>query len=829
MKRFIKTALTVVLAAAAVSCVKEIEPQKENINGTIDLTITGAINGYTPQEETKAEAQTVVRIMWKGDETVYVFDGTECLGSLTASIEGTDGTYAKLSGTISATQATTLTFVYSPQFSETPDVTEGGKISLDLSVQDDEEVPFLIYATMPTAQAPASFTNEVVQFNLATSVFKCNCAGLGEDGEISKAAINGVNTKCELTLSDSGAPEVSGTTPGTITRTAGFTQADQRAIFSVALPKTDESAQDRTIEVTKGVRIFTASYPKNAFDVSKSFNSVFALEAVPYSAIPFTITSTGSTTVAIKQNKNPESILLEYKKGSSDWTAYYIGSEIELADGESLQFRAGEGGNATFSKDDRNYYSIFVSGDGTISASGNIMSLLDSSLGETNLEKFMFNSLFLECSKLTDASNLVFPATNLAEGCYSMMFAACTSLTTAPALPATNLAEGCYSMMFAVCTSLTAAPALPATELAEGCYQQMFWRCSGLTSAPALPATTLAESCYQQMFEECTNLTTVPILPATTLAANCYVGMFANSGLTIAPTLPATILADNCYASMFLSTNLTAAPTLPATELADNCYFQMFKKCTSLTVFPTLPATTLTESCYESMFEDCTGLTTAPALPATTLAEHCYDSMFSGCTGLNTAPALPATNLAKYCYNQMFYECSALTTAPSLPATTLADDCYYGMFAYSGLTSAPDLPATTLAEYCYQDMFNTCTNLATAPEILPATNLEMRCYCQMFSGCTSLTHAPVLPATTLKDSCYDQMFANCSKLNYVKALFTNAPSSDYMNCWLMSVASEGKFVSSTDATWQETIERGSNTIPIGWTIEKESSSSPETE
>ena len=791
MKRFIKTALTVVLAAAAVSCAKEIEPQKENINGTIDLTITGAINGYTPQEETKAEAQTVVRIMWKGDETVYVFDGTECLGSLTASIEGTDGTYAKLSGTISATQATTLTFVYSPQFSEAPDVTEGGKISLDLSTQNGEEVPFLIYATLPTAQAPTSFSNEVVQFNLATSVFKCNCAGLGEDGEISQAAINGVNTKCELALSASGAPTVNGTTPGTITRTDGFTKADQRAIFSVALPKTAASEAGRTIEVAKGGRTFTASYPNRAFDVSKSFNSVFALEAVPYSAIPFTITSTGSTKVAIKQKKSPGSILLEYKKGSSDWADYTIDSEIELADGESLQFRAGEGGNATFSKDDRNYYYVSVSGEGTVSASGNIMSLLDSRFERTGLEDYMFNSFFIKCDKLTDASSLALPAPTLADNCYYGMFGECTELTTAPELPATKLAEMCYSMMFYECTSLTLAPTLPAPTLADNCYNGMFAMCtelttapelpattladycynnmflgSGLTSAPTLPATELAESCYQEMFEGCSNLTAAPELPANSLDIMCYAGMFASSGLNSAPALPATELAERCYVGMFSGcTDLATTPALPATSLAEGCYSSMFSE-SGLATAPALPATTLTESCYESMFEDCTGLTTAPALPATTLAEHCYDSMFSGCTGLNTAPALPATNLAKYCYNQMFYECSALTTAPSLPATTLADDCYYGMFAYSGLTSAPDLPATTLAEYCYQDMFNTCTNLATAPEILPATNLEMRCYCQMFSGCTSLTQAPVLPATTLKGSCYDQMFAYCSKLNY---------------------------------------------------------------
>ena len=51
---------------------------------------------------------------------------------------------------------------------------------------------------------------------------------------------------------------------------------------------------------------------------------------------PFTITSTGSTSVAITKSGSPEDIILEYKKGTGDWTSYSIGSTIGLTDGESL-------------------------------------------------------------------------------------------------------------------------------------------------------------------------------------------------------------------------------------------------------------------------------------------------------------------------------------------------------------------------------------------------------------------------------------------------------------------------------------------------------------
>jgi hypothetical protein len=85
----------------------------------------------------------------------------------------------------------------------------------------------------------------------------------------------------------------------------------------------------------------------------------------------------------------------------------------------------------------------------------------------------------------------------------------------------------------------------------------------------------------------------------------------------------------------------------------------------------------------------------------------------------------------------------------------------------------------------------------------------------MFSVCTSLENAPVLPATTLVSSCYNYMFSGCSKLNYVKALFTTAPSSDYTRDWLNRVASSGTFVKNAAATWNVV---GASGVPEGWTV-----------
>ena len=253
---------------------------------------------------------------------------------------------------------------------------------------------------------------------------------------------------------------------------------------------------------------------------------------------------------------------------------------------------------------------------------GNIMSLLhgDDFVGQTDLtgRHYAFNKLFYNCINIVDASNLILPATTLANYCCQGMFYGCTSLTTAPkVLPATTAdSTSCYDHMFYGCTSLTTAPELSATTLGFRCYYHMFDGCTSLTTAPELSATRLDYECCSYMFRGCTSLVE-------------------------APKLPATKLANYCYSQMFYGcTSLVEAPELPATILADHCYYHMFDGCTSLVEAPKLPATKLVNECYSHMFYGCTSLTTAPKLPATTLVERCYESMFNGCRKLTNITML---------------------------------------------------------------------------------------------------------------------------------------------------------------------------------------------
>ena len=299
-------------------------------------------------------------------------------------------------------------------------------------------------------------------------------------------------------------------------------------------------------------------------------------------------------------------VTIEYSKNGGPWTEITSSSgssapHIAVETNDVVKFRGeNQAYSGTFQSGSTQYPYVAKFGNSTCGADlgGNIMSMIDGShfsSSSTIVSANTFTRFFEGFTGLTDASELILPATTLTTGCYGAMFGGCTNLTTAPVLPATILTDYCYQSMFQGCTSLTTAPELSATTLAESCYESMFYGCSSLTTAPELPATTLAYGCYNNMFAGCTSITTAPALPATTLTQACYTGMF-----------------EGC-------TSLTEAPELPATTLAEGCYGNMFRGCTSLATAPALPVITLTQGCYESMFQDCTSLTEAPELPAATL------------------------------------------------------------------------------------------------------------------------------------------------------------------------------------------------------------------
>ena len=158
----------------------------------------------------------------------------------------------------------------------------------------------------------------------------------------------------------------------------------------------------------------------------------------------FTANTAGST-VELAKEGIPGSSNIEYSTDGSVWTYVdFIHSEtttgkILLANaGNKVYFRRPEDGvSEVFSRDDVYYHFIM---EGSIAASGNVMSLIDKSCTTTEIPyEYCFFRLFLNCTALKSAPYL--PATTLDEYCYANMFQGCTGLESAPALPATTLAR----------------------------------------------------------------------------------------------------------------------------------------------------------------------------------------------------------------------------------------------------------------------------------------------------------------------------------------------------------------------------------------------------
>ena len=285
--------------------------------------------------------------------------------------------------------------------------------------------------------------------------------------------------------------------------------------------------------------------------------------------------------------------------GGLTWEDYRIGVgeenivPISLRDGESVMFRGVNDNLAYYLEDEQDYIYTKCFIGGSVTASGDVTSLLNGIGGNV---------------ALTD-------------NCFSSMFYGCTGLTQAPTLPATTLVSNCYSSMFYGCTGLTQAPTLPATTMADRCYDSMFYGCTGLTQAPTLPATTLASSCYNSMFYGCTGLTQAPTLPATTLVSNCYSSMFYGcTGLTQAPTLPATTMADSCYSSMFSGCTGITSHDVATLNNSTNT-FNNNSSCASLTIHADTPPT-IANSTITGLKADCIIYVPAASVDAYKAAQY---------------------------------------------------------------------------------------------------------------------------------------------------------------------------------------------------------------
>lgn len=273
----------------------------------------------------------------------------------------------------------------------------------------------------------------------------------------------------------------------------------------------------------KGQEVNNINYNGQPLD-RLQFNGVTVWEKTPaaynWKGLTFTANEDNSTIFIKRSGSNYLFSLstVEYSvNDGSSWNTWNIigtsSTGITLSKGERLCVRSTNSHWANANT----HWSFFI-GEGSIGASGNIMSIIDKSKFETLKtisDDFAFYKLFVDQSRLTSAPEL--PATTLSPNCYKSMFQNCTSLTTTPSLPATTLAGGCYQYMFDGCTSLIriAKNELPATTLTPYCYNNMFNGCTSLGGKPDIKGAALVDGCLTSMFNNCKSLSQISVRAGT--------------------------------------------------------------------------------------------------------------------------------------------------------------------------------------------------------------------------------------------------------------------------------------------------------------------------
>ena len=368
-------------------------------------------------------------------------------------------------------------------------------------------------------------------------------------------------------------------------------------------------------------------------------------------------------TLGWKTNTTAFTRTIEFKKNDGDWQEVIsaIGTtgnsnmcEVEAGDVVTVRGKNTNYGYVNGSTRNSCYFSC--NPECRFVVNGNIMSLIDYDNFKTmdTIETdYAFYRTFQLCSGISDAGDLILPATNLSVGAYYNMFGGVRYMVTGPkSLPAKNVPAYAYQDMYYGCFSVTGAPEMQAETVGTSGMSNMFSYCSSLTKVYDFKLQTVGDGGIAWMFFNCKSLVNAPEhLPATSITTSSYEAIF--NGCISLQTVPeigypsTSKLPNYCFRYTFNGcTSLAEVPSnyLPFTGLSTGCYLGMFGGCSSLTNMPNLPATTLYNSCYSGMCKSCTSLTTAAVLPAQTLTTSCYSGMFSGCTNLSYIKCL-ATGL----------------------------------------------------------------------------------------------------------------------------------------------------------------------------------------
>lgn len=151
----------------------------------------------------------------------------------------------------------------------------------------------------------------------------------------------------------------------------------------------------------------------------------------------------GNTATVSMTNNGGNAPVLEYSSDGSTWTTWNY-SALTCP----VYIR---GTNTSGLSSSTTKYSVFNS-TGSVKVSGDVMSLISSSIVTTIPNTYCFYRLFYNNTKIV--STPMYSATTLKKNCYREMFRGCTKLTQAETLSARTLIDSCYYRMFYGCSLL---------------------------------------------------------------------------------------------------------------------------------------------------------------------------------------------------------------------------------------------------------------------------------------------------------------------------------------------------------------------------------------
>ena len=377
-------------------------------------------------------------------------------------------------------------------------------------------------------------------------------------------------------------------------------------------------------------------------------------------------TAREASTIALVKVGNPADVSLVTSLNGGQWQSYTTGDTISLNKGDKLRMRATTVNNA-LAANPSNYHNFVMTG--SVSASGVVMSLLDSTLHSKILRgNNTLNSLFKGCAALIRAPRLGFYRFGGTLAC-AYMFQDCTGLVDIPALDIQVMGyQSCVSM-FKGCTALVNAPYINTTINHNSCGN-MFENCTSLVNANNITLCGATKGYdFSAMFKNCSSLRTIPHFNVTyDIIDATFESTFEGcTSLVDASSLIIKQQNGTLKNSFSGCSSLQYPPHIEFNGIAGYGFYHTFQNCISLVDARNISAVgNFYKHALEGAFAGCASLKYPPALTMNdAIEEQTWVAAFSNCSSLEEItldfPATSSTQWQSTTFQYCLMNCSAIT------------------------------------------------------------------------------------------------------------------------------------------------------------------------